>query len=91
MFQIIVAYVMRFYYMLCKRKVILIPANKAHGEVELKLKKLLNSTMCVCVCVWESSSMVESQYYTLNTGLRAHKGKSGYFGKRKVLNAIQHA
>jgi hypothetical protein len=37
--------VMKFYYMLCKRKIILVPANKAHGEVELKLKKLLNSAL----------------------------------------------
>jgi len=31
---------MRFYYMFGKRKVILVPANKAYGEVELKLPKL---------------------------------------------------
>jgi len=45
MFQKYVANVMRFYYMLCKRKVILVLANKAHGHVELKLQKLLNLTL----------------------------------------------
>jgi hypothetical protein len=66
MFRIYFANVMRFYYMLCER-IVLVPANKAHGEVQLKHKKLLTSTLYV-LCeflsrfVYRRNPVLNSEY-----------------------------